>query len=128
MQQKIEITFPKELIRELEIFTKDEGITINEFILWSVGEKIGELRNSRGIKNFYQIQSEKLNQKSEQKQNPENSPKTILRASEVATYLKISRTAAYRLIQLKELPAIRFGGSVRVKMEDLENFITNNRS
>ena len=56
MQQKIEITFPKELIRELEIFTKDEGITINEFIFWSIGEKIGEIRMGRGIKNLQQNQ------------------------------------------------------------------------
>ena len=104
MQQKIEITFPKELIRELEIFTKDEGLTINEFILWSVGEKIGELRNSRGVKNFYQLSSTKQNQKSEQKQKSEITQKQILRASEVATYLKISKTAAYRLIQIERTP------------------------
>lgn len=56
MQQKIEITFPKELVRELENFTKDEGITINEFIFWAIGEKIGEIRMGRGIKNLQQKQ------------------------------------------------------------------------
>ena len=52
MQQKIEITFPKELIQELEVFTKEEGIAIHEFIFWSIGEKIGEFRMGRGVKNL----------------------------------------------------------------------------
>jgi excisionase family DNA binding protein len=119
MQQKIEITFPKELIRELEIFTKEERITINEFIFWSIGEKIGEIRTGRGVKNLQQKQNKhdpQINQKS-------YSPNQLLRASEVAKYLDISKPEAYKLIRTKEFPVIRIGRLVRVRFSDLENYI-----
>ena len=123
MQQKIEITFPKELVRELENFTKDEGMTINEFIFWSVGEKIGEIRMGRGIKTLQQKQD---------KPDPQNnlktySPNQLLRAVEVAKFLDISKPEAYKLIQIGEFPVIRIGRLVRVKFSDLENFIETNR-
>jgi len=123
MQQKIEITFPKELIRELEIFTKDEGITINEFIFWSIGEKIGEIRMGRGVKNLQQKQQKpdpQINLKS-------YSPNQLLRASEVAKYLDISKPEASNRIRTKDFPVIRIGRLVRVKFSDLENFIETNR-
>ena len=123
MHQKIEITFPKELIRELEIFTKDEGLTINEFIFWAIGEKIGEIRMGRGIKNLQQKQP---------KPEPQNnlktySPNQLLRAAEVAKYLDISKPEAYKLIQIGEIPVIRIGRLVRVRFSDLEIFIETNR-
>ena len=55
------------------------------------------------------------------------SPDQLLRAREVAMVLGLSKTSAYRLIYTKELPAVRFGKSVRVKYQDLEEFIENNR-
>jgi excisionase family DNA binding protein len=48
----------------------------------------------------------------------------LLKIEQVATILQISRTSAYRLAQTGELPAVRFGGgTVRVRLEDLERFI-----
>lgn len=46
----------------------------------------------------------------------------LLRAEDVAAILNVSRTAAYRLMR-GPLPVVRFGGTVRVRMADLEAFI-----
>lgn len=48
----------------------------------------------------------------------------LLKAAEVAEALGISKTAAYRLMG-HELPAVRFGGVVRVRLVDLEQFIVS---
>lgn len=47
---------------------------------------------------------------------------SLLKASEVASVLGISKTAAYRLLG-REIPAVRFGATVRVRACDLEAFI-----
>lgn len=48
----------------------------------------------------------------------------LLKASEVAEILKVSRTQVYRLAASGELPSVRFGGAtVRIKPEDLVKFI-----
>lgn len=47
----------------------------------------------------------------------------LLRMSEVARILGISKTTAYRLVQNRELNCIRFGGTVRVRQNDLDRFI-----
>jgi excisionase family DNA binding protein len=52
--------------------------------------------------------------------------KRLLKASEVAERLQISRTQAYRLMKIGEIPAIRVGSSVRVKRSDLEEYIEKN--
>ena len=52
----------------------------------------------------------------------------LLRLSEVATILSVSRTTAYRLAATGELPAVHFGAEmVRVRPEDLEEFILSKR-
>jgi excisionase family DNA binding protein len=77
----------------------------------------------RGIKNLQQNQL---------KSDPQNnlksySPNQLLRASEVAKYLDISKPEVYLLIRIGEIPVIRIGRLVRVKFSDLENFIETNR-
>jgi excisionase family DNA binding protein len=48
----------------------------------------------------------------------------LLKANEVASLLRISKAAAYRLMQSGELPSVRFGGStVRVRAADLTRFV-----
>lgn len=48
----------------------------------------------------------------------------LLKAYEVADLLRISRTAAYRLLASGELPCLHFAGkTVRVRLSDLERFI-----
>ena len=44
----------------------------------------------------------------------------LLRADEVAYYLGISRSAAYKLISSKTLPVVRIGRSVRVPRRAVE--------
>ena len=50
----------------------------------------------------------------------------LLTAPDVARILNISKGAAYKLIQLKQIPSIRINRSVRVRPEDLDEFISQN--
>ena len=50
----------------------------------------------------------------------------LLTAPDVARILNISKGAAYKLIQLKQFPSIRINRNVRVRQEDLEEFISQN--
>ena len=47
----------------------------------------------------------------------------LLKSDEVAEILKISRAMAYKLMQRGEIPTIRIGSAVRVRVEDLELFV-----
>jgi excisionase family DNA binding protein len=51
---------------------------------------------------------------------------TFLRATEIAQILKISKALAYRLMAQGQINSIRFGRVVRVRLEDLEDFIQRN--
>lgn len=48
---------------------------------------------------------------------------TLLRANEVASRLSISRSLAYQLMLRGDIPTVRFGGTVRVRDCDLEEYI-----
>jgi len=50
----------------------------------------------------------------------------LLTAPDVARILNISKGAAYNLIQLKQIPSIRINRNVRVRPEDLDEFISQN--
>jgi excisionase family DNA binding protein len=50
----------------------------------------------------------------------------ILTVPEVATYLKMSKTKVYAMIQGKQLPHVRMGRNVRVREVDLKAFIEEN--
>ncbi len=47
----------------------------------------------------------------------------LLKASDIARILNISRAMAYRLMQRKEIPIIRISHAVRVKPADLRNYV-----
>ncbi len=47
----------------------------------------------------------------------------LLKPREVANILDISRSMAYRLLSHGEIPVIKIGKSVRVRKQDLEEFI-----
>lgn len=57
MTKTIEVNIPSEFWNAIEIFTSIEGMTFNEFIFWALGEKIGEIRMGRGIKNLQKNQT-----------------------------------------------------------------------
>jgi len=48
----------------------------------------------------------------------------LLRAADVARLLNISRALVYKLIADRQIVAVRFGKTVRVRLEDLEEFIS----
>jgi excisionase family DNA binding protein len=52
----------------------------------------------------------------------------LLKATEVAEILDVSRSFAYRLLKQGEIPSVRFGRSVRVRPQDLDTFIVSNVS
>ncbi len=52
----------------------------------------------------------------------------LLRATDVAQRLCISRSLAYKLMISGELPTVRFGGSVRVRETDLDEYIARHWS
>jgi hypothetical protein len=49
MKPKTEITIPDEILKEIEAYSKAENITLDEFVIWALGEKVGELRGRRGV-------------------------------------------------------------------------------
>lgn len=58
--------------------------------------------------------------------NKETSIGKLLNAEEVAELLSVSRSFAYALMQTGQIPTIHLGRSVRVRPEDLEEFIQLN--
>lgn len=51
----------------------------------------------------------------------------LLRATEVAALLSVSRSAVYRLAESGALPRVAIGESVRFRVEDVEAFIAQRR-
>jgi len=54
------------------------------------------------------------------------STKILLTGADVALRLQICLSLAYRLMRTGELPSVRFGRTVRVREQDLEEFIQRN--
>jgi excisionase family DNA binding protein len=52
----------------------------------------------------------------------------LLTAEEVANVLGVSRSKAYTMMRLKEIPTVTIGKNVRVCKRDLEMFIEDNRT
>jgi excisionase family DNA binding protein len=50
----------------------------------------------------------------------------LLKAEEVAIFLGISRSFAYRLLQSGVIPVVRIGTACRVRPQDLAEYIENN--
>jgi len=46
MNSRYSLNLPSELKREAERLAKRQGISLNQFILWSVAEKVGSLKSS----------------------------------------------------------------------------------
>ena len=50
----------------------------------------------------------------------------LLTGEEIAKILHVSRAYAYQLMRLRIIPTVKIGRSVRVRPEDLEEFIARN--
>jgi len=55
-------------------------------------------------------------------------PTKLLKAPEVAVILNCSKAFVYKLIKQRKLPSVQIGYSIRVKPEDLNQFIRENTS
>ena len=51
--------------------------------------------------------------------------KELLKAADAAKILNISKSMTYQMMQRGEIPTVRIGGSVRVRMIDLDEYIKN---
>ena len=51
----------------------------------------------------------------------------LLKASEVAELLNVSRAMSYHLMQSGQIPVVRINRSVRVRPDDLRSFIEQQR-
>lgn len=49
----------------------------------------------------------------------------LIRVTEAAKLLAISRSKAYEMIAQKQIPSVRFGGSVRVPLKELRQMIAD---
>jgi len=129
MVQKLEINIPNELIKEIEVYAKSEGITLNEFLFWALGEKVGELRERRGVKNLIRVNPNQPSEKSivDKTQPPSSVQKRLLKAEEVAKFLRLSKSGAYHLMRTGVIPVVRIGKAVRVREEDIDNFVLNSK-
>ena len=47
----------------------------------------------------------------------------LLKASDIAIILNISKALAYRLIQHGDIPVVHISHAVRVKLSDLEDYV-----
>ena len=129
MVQKLEINIPNELIKEIEVYAKGEGITLNEFLFWALGEKVGELRERRGVKNLIRVSPNQPPEKliGDKTQLPASIQKRLLKAEEVAKFLRLSKSGAYHLMRTGVIPVVRIGKAVRVREEDIDNFVLNSK-
>lgn len=55
-------------------------------------------------------------------------PIRLLKATEIAEILNISRAFAYRLMKQGHIPVVYIGNARRVRLSDLESFIASNIS
>jgi excisionase family DNA binding protein len=88
-----------------------------------VGKQVGEAVSSLITEIMTWILTTRPQASSPRSQTIQQGSEDILKASEVAGILKISKAMAYRLMQQGEIPAIQFGRTTRVRRQDLEEFI-----
>lgn len=50
----------------------------------------------------------------------------LLKVPDVAAMLGISRALAYHLVQTGEIPSVHIRAAIRVRSQDLENYISQN--
>ena len=85
-------------------------------------ENIGRLVSEIIVDSLTLLWAEKpTSQPSVVREQPANDK--LLNAAEVAKTLGISKAKAYQLMQRKEIPTVCMGRSVRVRQQDLEDYI-----
>ncbi len=51
----------------------------------------------------------------------------LMTARQIAEFLQVSRSKAYRMMELRQIPVIQIGKNLRVRLDDLEEFIRTHR-
>lgn len=59
--------------------------------------------------------------------NADHSPKNFLKPDELAQFLNISKPTVYRLIDRRQIPFHKIGGSLRFQMKDVLKYIEGSR-
>ena len=52
----------------------------------------------------------------------------LLKYDEAASILAVSKSKLYRMVIAGEIPAVRFGGNIRIRMSDLEQVVERTES
>lgn len=68
-----------------------------------------------------------LNKSMNNDSNAGSSPKLILNTRELAEFLNISKQTVYRLIEKRQIPFSKVGGSLRFNRESILEFMESNR-
>lgn len=82
------------------------------------GKQLGEAAANL----LYEIVLAIVSTKGQEKTEKQNA---ILTSDEVAKILRISKSKVYRMMQVGEIPSVKFGRTSRIRLEDLQNFIRN---
>jgi len=53
-------------------------------------------------------------------------PTQLLKVTDVATALRVSKAFVYKLIRNREIPSVQILGAKRIRQADLDNYINNN--
>jgi excisionase family DNA binding protein len=64
----------------------------------------------------------------EQKAETRPAPKVAVRVETAADMIEVSRDKVYALLSTGELPSFKIGGSRRIAVEDVENYIRSLRA
>jgi excisionase family DNA binding protein len=151
MTQKLDLHLPSDLYSEIDSYIRSEGISFEQFALWSLSEKVGEIRERRQVKNLKYLKPAQSNSslqrflpeersptppstptptpkpKPEDKSPAVRGPKPLLTAAEAAEILGISKSKMYNMMQARQIPVITLGRNVRIREEDIEEFIVRQR-
>jgi excisionase family DNA binding protein len=88
-----------------------------------VGEKIGNLVSEIIVDSLTLLWAERPSSQLPVVAREPSTSNNLLKGLEVAERLGISKAKAYQLMQRKEIPTVCMGRSVRVRQQDLEEFI-----
>jgi excisionase family DNA binding protein len=95
--------------------SKDDEVAIRQRAD-RVGKQLGEVAANLISEIMIIILSGKI-------QTAPTSPNPILTVSEAAKILRISKSKVYRMIQVGEIPSVKFDRTSRVRHQDLDDFI-----
>lgn len=91
------------------------------------------LQFTRAIKVLLQWEEQRISKQflgkasTEEIKGVENKVPSYLHIQDAAEMLNISRSQLYKMVKRGDIPIVRFGQAIRIKKNDLEKYITENR-